>query len=380
MHAVTAMLASILAATTILAAPGFAAAMIPTGSFELHFGGRQSIWMGEEGVDPGEEFCAGLAAAFDPLEFCDFQVLVDGRGSISGYLEFSGWSGGLHFTERGLIRGTQRGDDRSGISRVSLKIKLTGTASDGFETLSTRSSIRLSRQTTAEGLVSGVWTTRVCIRGLGCNEVEEPVAPTILTNGGWSLAIDITDAGGGELGGGARVEFGNGSECYYAVDGTYNARKDTARLNLRPTEPACAGTSLRLKDVRLLPQLLEPRFGRRSFVFVTPFDSPSITYRLFGFRGATHLNLLPLRGALENHYSNQEIFAFICQGTVEIAASVDPSACSWTIFDGSSGGGATITTSTPFPVFGGVQQGGFQPRPRLELINGSATIGVIQLP
>src|SRR5262245_40591333 len=138
MHPVRALLASVLA---VLAAPGLAAAMIPTGSFELHFGDRQSIWIGEEGVDPGEEFCAGLATEFDPLELCDFQMFVDGRGKISGSLEFSGWSGGLHFSERGLIKGTQRGDDRSGISSVKLRIRLTGIASDGSAMAPTQSSM-----------------------------------------------------------------------------------------------------------------------------------------------------------------------------------------------------------------------------------------------
>jgi hypothetical protein len=162
-----------------------------------------------------------------------------------------------------------------------------------------------------------------------------------------------------------------------------------------------------LKDVRLSPQLLEPRFGRRSFVFATPFDSPSITYRLFGFRGAAPFYLLPRRGALEDYYSNPEIFAVICEGTAEIAASVDPSACRWMTIpisrdelaarqwalleelqrakvpldaSGASFGRRTYTYIEG--VLGGTQTGGYeiQALPRLEVINGSATITVIQLP
>ena len=38
------------------------------------------------------------------------------------------------------------------------------------------------------------------------------------------------------------------------------------------------------------------------------------------------------QNALENHSANQQLFAFICSGTVTIAASVDPGACAWTVF------------------------------------------------
>jgi hypothetical protein len=392
MHPVRALLASASAAAGLLAAPGLASALIPTGSFEIQFGGNQSIWMGEEGVDAGEEFCNEFEAEFDVLESCDFEIFVDGKGKIYGYLGFSGWIDGLYFDEGGPIRGTQRGDDRSGISRISLKIKLTGTTSDGFETLPNRWSLRYSGQTTAEGLLSGLWTARVCINGVGCNEAENPVPPTTLSNGGWSLQIEITDEGNDTLSGSARVEFGDGSECFYSVSGRYSARRDTARLSLLPTEPECAGTWLRLKDVRLLPQSLEPRFGRRSFVWATPSHSPSITYRLFGFRGATHLYLLPGQGALEDYYSNPEIFAFICQGTVEIAASVDPAACVWTI-RGSNGELTPLEGSIERPAYtysGGVSGGLFgggtggaseiEMRSRLIELGASATVTVVGLP
>ena len=133
MHPVRALLASVSAATALLTAPDLASAAIPTGTFELHFGGRQSIWIGEADTE-GEEFCTEFGAGFDALEFCDFHAFVDGKGRIYGYLKFAGWSGGLYFAEEGPISGTQRGNDQSGIARVKLSIKLTGIASDGSMT------------------------------------------------------------------------------------------------------------------------------------------------------------------------------------------------------------------------------------------------------
>ncbi len=38
------------------------------------------------------------------------------------------------------------------------------------------------------------------------------------------------------------------------------------------------------------------------------------------------------QNALEFHYANQQIFSFLCLGTVTIAASVDGTSCAWTVF------------------------------------------------
>jgi hypothetical protein len=50
------------------------------------------------------------------------------------------------------------------------------------------------------------------------------------------------------------------------------------------------------------------------------------------------------QNALENHHANQQLFAFICSGTVTIAASVDPGACAWSIF----GTAQPLSQAAPF--------------------------------
>jgi len=48
--------------------------------------------------------------------------------------------------------------------------------------------------------------------------------------------------------------------------------------------------------------------------------------------------------ALQNHHANQQIFAWICNLTVGIAASLDPGTCAWNIFDSPTPlGGAVLT-------------------------------------
>ena len=336
MRHMRALLASGPLAAALLAAPGLASAGLPTGNFAIEFGGRQSIWMDEEGSDPGEEFCADFESGFDELELCDFQAFVDGKGKIYGYFEFSGWSGGLHFAAGGPIKGSQKGDDRSGVARLSLLVKLVGVASDGFETWGHKGSLRFSGQVTTDGVLSGLWEQSVCVQGLGCSSGESPVPPEVLTNGGWSLELEITDEGGGVLGGLARVELGGeGPECFYAVAGKYSAKKDLASLSLLPTEPACAGTSLKAKNLRVLDAAPGVLFG-------------SIAYSLFGFTGAITI-LPPLPGSLSigtgsttSGGSNQELFAWICNGTVTIAASTDPSTCSWALAPSPNQSGITM--------------------------------------
>jgi hypothetical protein len=51
------------------------------------------------------------------------------------------------------------------------------------------------------------------------------------------------------------------------------------------------------------------------------------------------------QNALEYHYANQQIYSFVCLGTVTISASVDGSSCAWTIF------------GSPNPLVGAPQQG-----------------------
>src|SRR5262245_14317660 len=67
------------------------------------------------------------------------------------------------------------------------------------------------------------------------------------------------------------------------------------------------------------------------------------------------------QNAVEFHYANQQIFSFLCLGTVSIAASVDGSACAWTVFGSPNPlvgapptpGGATILSEVFSATFAG---------------------------
>jgi hypothetical protein len=313
-----------LAAAPVLAAllfafPALAAA--PVGSFEYTLGGRQSIWLGDE----DEDFCENFGEAFDEIVHCDFEAFVDGKGKIGGWFEFAGWSGGLLFEQSGPVKGSQRGDGRTGVSSSMLAIKLSGTASDGFITVSSKANIRLWSQTQADGYTIGGFEQTVCVSGFGCSSDEGTGDPVIATNGDWQLELEIVETSPGKLGGEARVELGNGWECFYAISGKYSAKKNVSSLKLEPLDPECAGTSLGIKNAWVQGDEL---IG-------------DLAYSLYGFTGAVGIGvpvLFPLPGAPPQNPSevqsqNQQLFDFICASTVALAGgSVDASACSWSIF------------------------------------------------
>jgi hypothetical protein len=118
-------------------APALASAEIPTGSFEFQLGGVNSLWMGGDTDTHADAdgFCASFGAAFDGVERCDYELVVDGRGRIGGHVEFVGWLDDTLIELDGPIRGAQRGSNRTGVTRASFAIQLAGTASRGDVTL-----------------------------------------------------------------------------------------------------------------------------------------------------------------------------------------------------------------------------------------------------
>jgi hypothetical protein len=106
-------LAACAAACLSAIAPGVASADIPTGSFEFQLGGANSLWMGGD-VDTHEDadgFCASFGGGFEAVELCDYELAVDGRGKIGGYVEFIGRIDGTRVDIEGPIKGAQPGNN-----------------------------------------------------------------------------------------------------------------------------------------------------------------------------------------------------------------------------------------------------------------------------
>jgi len=323
-------------ALALLCSPGLASAAIPVGHFEISLAGNQSIWFAEIGDD--EAFCVAFAEGLEDVEYCDFEMFVDGKGKLTGYLDFAAWSDDILISLHGPLKGSQRGDGQTGFMRADFSLKLVGEASDGDISLAVKASIKYTGQVAPGGVASGSWDQRFCVQGGGCESYQTVAPMETLTHGAWLLELEIGAAGGGALNGGARAEFGDGSECFYAIEGKYSAKTDVASLALTPITPECAGTSIQWKEVR------SPTPGG-SLGSLTA----QLRYRLFGFNGDTTVfsgdlpHFLETAGSQSSGASaNQELFAFICSNTLTIAASVDPGACAWSI----SGSGQPLSSAT----------------------------------
>lgn len=339
-------------ALALLLSPASGWAAPPIGSFEISFGGNLSIWFGTGAENAA--FCEAFAEGIDELEYSDFEIFVDGRGKLFGYLDLAARDAGIRLAMHGPLKGSQRGDASSGITRTTLALKLSGEASDGTSTLGVKGSLRYTGQVAPGGVANGVWDQRFCVQGAGCESYQTVVPTEILPNGGWTLGLEIGDAGGGALNGIARAEFSDGSECSYAIAGKYSAKTDSSRLTLSPITPDCAGTSIQL-GVANSNGLV---FGNRV----------ALKFKLFGFTGdvvvisfARNPLFAPAGSQNGGAPSNQELYAFICAGTLAITASTDPGACAWSIFGSGqpqssaaltegSYASATLTTLPAYPV------------------------------
>ncbi len=287
-------LASWVAALSLLIVSGIASAEMPTGSFAFELGGMNSLWMGgdEDTHLSADGFCASFGASFDSVEFCDYGLYVGGRGRIEGYAVFVGWLGGSRIAIEGPIKGTQHGDNRSGITRASFLIDLAGTASRGGVELGTSASLKFDGRVDSGGVLLGTWTQRVCYESFPCETTQFPEGSSTWTNGRWTLALEIESlpAGGvstggfgrraftfstGALGGVAQILFGDDSICDFEIRGRYNARKDVANLVLTPISAKCAGGSLRLR-------YLSKQSGADVGAFLA-----QLQYKLFGVGGTT---------------------------------------------------------------------------------------------
>jgi hypothetical protein len=277
MPAPRARLASWATALCVLIAPDFASAEIPIGSFEFELGGVNSLWMGgdEDTLENADGFCVSFGRSFDFVEACNYRLTVDGRGKIDGYVSFAGLLAVNRIAVEGPIKGSQRGDNRSGITRASFQIRLAGSASRGAAALATSVNLAFDGQVDAGGVLNGAWAQSVCYAGFPCTTSGFSAGPTTWTNGHWTLALEVEHLGAGALGGVAQIQVGDDTTCDFNIRGRYNANKDVASIALSPTSPRCAGGSLRLRSLASPPSRLGKRFRAE------------LQYKLFGISGTT---------------------------------------------------------------------------------------------
>jgi hypothetical protein len=181
------------------------------------------------GIDFGTEF--KIFALSSPIGacgpgFCVFGDLqTDDRGRLTGSASIGADRGTALATLSGSLKG------KNGVTQVKLVQRLSGTL-DGVRV---RAASKLRGEIDAEtGLFDFDVTSWACARGAGCrrNRFRDAVAldPAV---GTWKLDLDIDDGGGRRVEGSAAATLGDGSVLDYVVQGTYQAKRDEWRLQLR---------------------------------------------------------------------------------------------------------------------------------------------------
>jgi hypothetical protein len=233
--------------TLFAAAP--AQAVIPTGSFAIELAGGRSIWLdAEEGEN---DFCDGFAEGFGATPLvCEFSLFVDAKGKITGSVEVAAENGNVGIELTGTVKGKLKSSKSSG-TEVSFSTKLSGVAGNGQSTTNVSGDASFAGMINGAGVLTGEWSTKFCSKAAGCVEGADAAPAETLDGGDWTLFLEITDLGGGKLGGSAAAELADGTTCSYELSGKYNSKSDVASLKLSPTNAICDKTKISLKDVRV---------------------------------------------------------------------------------------------------------------------------------
>jgi hypothetical protein len=233
------MTVSVVLALGTLVGAAAARADAPDGAYPLQFGGPQSIWVLEG------------ASACEPGVGCfDLPVACDPRGSCAGTGSLFGLTGGL--------RAKLRGNDRTGLMRVTVGFRFEGVFAEGpLQGLAGRLTGTQKGQIDASGASSVQTKAKVCVPGLGCETVSVPgVYDVSPGEGDWELDLDVVDVDGSQLAGTAVATLSDDVAYDYTITGRYDARKDVSSLRLVP-DAGSQGSSIRFKNVRVTGGVLQ---------------------------------------------------------------------------------------------------------------------------
>jgi hypothetical protein len=247
----------------LLAAPGSALAAMPVGSHSIQLGDDQSVWLLAP-ADP-DPFCEGFEDGFgaEP-DACTFSLFIDAKGKITGSVQIAADNGNVVLNLSGPIKGKQKGSS-DGATKLSFSAKLSGEANGGGDDVTLTANIAFDGEI-EDGLLVGSWSYKLCAKGESCFQAEDAIPAELLDGGSWTLDLEVISLGNDRLGGEAIATFSDGSQCTFALDGKYNAKKDVSSLKLSPDD--CDGASLQLKNVRFVGDL-----------------TGDLKYKLFGAKG-----------------------------------------------------------------------------------------------
>jgi hypothetical protein len=196
----------------------------PVGQFDLQFSPVQGVWDATGNYQNNE---------FDTTNNID--LIQDDKGKITGIgaatATDSGITVNLVYNFAGAVKTV------SDVTRVTLIMKVSGTATDGIVTVPVRGSIKLTLDLDkVNNILVGAGAGNVCVQGR-CVRVGGPVQFDIPQpmDGSWTLALDLQSPDNKKIVGTATATLSNGRVIPFTASGRYAATSALAKLNLRGT-------------------------------------------------------------------------------------------------------------------------------------------------
>ncbi len=193
----------------------------PSGHYENSFTAQPGLW--------------DLSGSYSDGPSGSIAIVQDDKGKLTGQVSLSGTDGSISITMAGLVVGSIK--TNGGVPRISITMKLTGTASDGFTTVPVTVNVQfalgidsLNRELT------GTYKIKVCLkaRGAGCQSgsglQQFDLAEDM--DGTWDVVTDIQNTNG-KLAGTASAVLSNARTLPLNLKGQYTSKNDITKLNLK---------------------------------------------------------------------------------------------------------------------------------------------------
>lgn len=203
--------------------PTLSYAGVPSGHYENHFDRQHGVW--------------DLSGTFDETEngvSSNFTIVQDDKGKINGQGTLTGSEDGIDVELNSTISGSIKsiGD----VTRTILKMKLIGTATDGFQVVNVNGKITFTLDVDKlNDLLIGTAKGKICVKGEGCLPINDSAQLNIPPEEGgtWDMVLDIQNVDGKKLIGTASAILANGRIEPLTLKGKYNAQSDLTKLALK---------------------------------------------------------------------------------------------------------------------------------------------------
>jgi hypothetical protein len=193
----------------------------PSGHYENQFTAQSGLW--------------DLSGTYNENPQNQFTIVQDDKGKITGQASLFETDGSMSITMAGPVVGSIK--TTGGVPRVSVTLKLTGTASDGFASVPVTANVQFNLGIDpANSELTGTFKTKACVkaRGAGCQSANGPQQfdLPVDADGIWHLVMDIQNTND-KLAGTASAVLSNGRTLPLGVKGQYVSKGDLTNLNLK---------------------------------------------------------------------------------------------------------------------------------------------------